>query len=344
MGGGHRSVAVALQEVLDADERTSDTAIFPGRQSSKLSFGGLHTWMYLNLSLRLPRAWGLYFRLSRGPAVDCVERLVGRIGVFRGLANRISSFDPDVIVSTSRLTNPHAARFKKSFPERATCCVVTDLVDGHPSWIRPGIDSYLLPQPGHHLESRVPIGARHYLHGLPLRRAFCALSPADRCREVLIMVPILSATLVEILKHIEEVWPDVRFVVTRSISSMTRRNLPTSYVESVESASEIAESMRRAALVICKAGSVSLSECAAAEVLAAIITYTPGQESSNVDWAIKRSVAVYTPTLRAFQRQLHLVDDKFEMRAGPQSSSIGAGFRGASRLAADLILELGRAR
>jgi 1,2-diacylglycerol 3-beta-galactosyltransferase len=312
-GGGHRSAAEAIIEALHndygAEIETSMVDFFREYAPPPLDrMPALYPSM-----VRLPRAWGLGFRLSNGHRRS--RLLTSTFWPYvRFAARRLVQQNPsDLIVTVHPLATAsilHA--LGKQRPPYIT--VVTDLITGHSLWYHRSVDQCLVPTEATRLRA-LDNGMRPEqlsVVGLPVAERFCkpvgdpmAMRqrlgwPQDRPLVLLVgggegMGPLKRTALAINESHL----PLSLVVVCGRNRKLKEEletvnwNMPTFVYGFVK---EMPDFMRAADILVTKAGPGTISEAFNAGLPMILYSRLPGQEDGNVTYVVSEDAGVWAPT------------------------------------------------
>jgi len=315
-GGGHRSVADAIDSALDH--------LFPGRYD--IHFADIIAEGYpfpLNTAGRLygpvvdllPGPYGLLWHSSnRSRSTDYLLRAVAPL-TFERLEDIVRAAQPEVIVSTHPFGNHSAARLRERLHwDIPLITVVTDLVTIHRCWLCPEADLCLVPT---EQARRQALDAgfaadRVKVIGLPIHLKF-AQAPRDRHQlrsELGLAEDRLTVLVVgggegmgnvfSIARTVAQAGLDIQLVVVSGRNEALKSRLesaswevPTTILGFVDYMPSL---MHAADLLVTKAGPSTISEALSCGLPMLISGALPGQEEGNAEWAVATGGALFTPT------------------------------------------------
>ncbi|HEV2952619.1 MAG TPA: hypothetical protein VG015_00830, partial [Candidatus Dormibacteraeota bacterium] len=182
-GGGHRAAATALEEaLLTVDPSICISSADPLIKQGPALIRQL-TALYSPIIKRSRPAWGAVYHTSNFRATFAAIRAVLGRQVRRVVAELLTEYDPDLVLSVHPLLNhvSHQAIRKGSRP-RALMTVITDLVDIHRGWIFPRSDLIVVPteQAREACLARRAQPDRIKLLGLPIDLRFRPPAPGEQ--------------------------------------------------------------------------------------------------------------------------------------------------------------------
>jgi 1,2-diacylglycerol 3-beta-galactosyltransferase len=316
-GGGHRSTARAVLEALkDSRGELASVELIDG-------FAEYARWPLSRVGdiypqmLRLEgKPWSATFRLSDGPRR---ARILAHTWwpVMRATAMRMVTQHPaDAIVSFHPLFNDALLRALDREGRRVPLiAVVTDLITAHAFWYSPGTACWIVPtEEGRRraLAHGVPL-QRTVVTGLPVRSAFARAASEERCAvrrrlrvpESLPLVLLLGGAdgvgpLEQLCRVIGHSGVEAQLAVVagrnRVLQSHIARECLPIPVHVAGFIDNVHEWMRAADLVVTKAGPSSISEALVVGTPLVLSCALPGQEPSNVDYALHAGAAVWAPS------------------------------------------------
>jgi 1,2-diacylglycerol 3-beta-galactosyltransferase len=316
-GGGHRSTASAVLEALKG--LRGDLA----RVEFIDGFAEHARWPLSRVSdiyphmLRLHgKPWYAAFRLSDGPRR---ARILARTWwpVMRATATRLVREHPaDAVVSFHPIFNDALLRaIRRSGRHVPLVAVVTDLIAAHAFWYSPGASCWLVPtQQGRQRALAHGLPPHKVLvTGLPVRPRFALAATEDRggvrarlgIPDHLPLVLLLGGAdgmgpVEQLCTAIANSGLNCQLAVIAGRNEGLQTRLATEplpvplhvrgFVHNVH------EWMRAADLAVTKAGPSSISEAFVVGTPLVISFALPGQEPSNVDYAVRTGAAVWAPT------------------------------------------------
>lgn len=311
-GGGHRSAAEAIIEALEiehkGDVETEMLDVFKEYAPPPLD----HVPEAYPAMVKVPRAWGLGFRLSNGELRG--RALTAAFWPYvRSAVKRIVIEHPaDVIVSVHPLfTAPILRAFGDPHPPFVT--VVTDLVTGHALWYNRNVDVCAVPT-DEARDRALEYGLRPWqvkVVGLPVAQKFCQPAqdvvelrkslgwPADRPMVLVVgggegMGPIYATA-----RAIARQRADFGLAVVAGRNRSLKRRLesadwpiPTFIYGFVHKMPDL---MQAATLLVTKAGPGTITEALNAGLPMVLYSRLPGQEDGNVGYVVDKGIGVWAP-------------------------------------------------
>lgn len=314
-GGGHRSAAEAIIEALcqQYGERISTTMVDIFREYAPRPLNYVPR-LYTHVT-RLPRAWGIGYRLSNGRRR---ARLI-TAGAWPYVRHRVRSLiagnPSDLIVSVHPLANAPALRALRSQGKKrpAFITVVTDLVSTHALWYHRRVDLCLVPTEMAHRRA-LDFGLRPSqvrVTGLPVASRFC--HPAGDPGQIRARLGWpMERPVILLVGGGEGMGP-----LEKTAHAIASAGLPTTLVivagrnQALQARLEaypwpiptfvygfvydMPDFMRAADVLVTKAGPGTISEAFIAGLPLLLYARLPGQEEGNVDYVTSQGAGVWTP-------------------------------------------------
>ncbi len=309
-GGGHRSATEAIIEALQLEygDRLTTQMLDIFKDIAPRPLDRLPNW-YPRM-VRIPRMWGMGYRLSDGRRRASVITGGSWPYVRRSLKRQIARCSSDLIVSAHPLANaPFLRALGKHRPPFVT--VVTDMVTTHALWYSPGVDLCLVPTESARqraLRCKLKPEQVHVV-GLPVADRFCH-PPGDRvslrvrlgwpqdCPIILLvgggegMGPVEKTA-----QAIAEAGLPAALVIIagRNRSLQTRLEarkwpMPTFVYGFVH---EMPDFMGAADILLTKAGPGTISEALNMGLPMILYSRLPGQEDGNVAFVVSEGAGVW---------------------------------------------------
>lgn len=312
-GGGHRSAAEAISEAITLEFgnqfSTEMVDIFKDYAPPPLQkMPDLYPKM-----VKVPRAWGLGYRLSNGQSA--IRLLSAGVWPYvrSSLRQLIRNHPSDLIVSVHPLANaPMLQALGNQHPPFIT--VVTDLVSTHVAWYDPRADLCLVPTNAAR-EHALDCGLKPeqvQVVGLPVADKFC--QPRQdyiSIRQTLGWPKDLFTVLVvgggegmgpikKNARAIAQAGLPISLVIVTGRNEKLKKHLekvnwevPTRIYGFVR---EMPDFMQAADVLVTKAGPGTITEAMNAGLPMILYSYLPGQESGNLDYVESKGAGVWAPT------------------------------------------------
>lgn len=312
VGGGHRSVALALAEALEPFhfEAFIVDVITQGLPSPLSRIGRL----YGPLVNRAPLIWQALYHLTEGQRrtgfiLRCLRPLF-----FKRLINLLWTTNPDVVVSTHPLANHLTVWALQQTRQVPTVTMITDLVRVHPLWVCPEVDLCLAPTEEARREALKwgISGEKVKVVGLPVSLAFTTrVADRDTLRAELGLEADLFTLLISgggegigdlsaLVKAVAKAGLEVQLIVVAGRNRELKDRLEERAWETpihVTGFTERMPSLMQAAdCIITKAGPSTISEALVSGLPLIITSAIPGQEEANVDHVVRGGAGIYAPT------------------------------------------------
>lgn len=343
-GGGHRAAARALTDALKLLDPSCVVTVADPLIGQGPTIVRRLASLYSPMIRRSRAAWGALYHSSNTKATFAAIRAVFGPGVRKVVMHLLKQNDPDVVLSVHPLLN-HVAHqaIRRSGRHRGLMTVITDLVDFHRGWTFSQADLVIAPTEAARkvaLRRRVPAD-RIKLLGLPVDLRFRPPAPGekralrrrfglDEQRFTILVVGGAAgvghlASQVRLLAMDPHPW---QLVVVCGRNEKLRRRLwefqfstPALILGFIDYMPEL---MRACDVVVTKAGPGAIAEALATGLPLIITSFLPGQESPNVDFAVKSGFGAYAP------REEDLLDEVRVLAEG------GPTWREMSRKAEDM--------
>lgn len=311
-GGGHRSAAEAIIEALrdNVGRQCELEMVDVLKEYAPLPFDYIPR-AYPKM-VRVPRAWGLGYRISDGHRRTRVLSTALWPYVGRGARRLVREKPADLIVSVHPVLI--APVLRALGPERPPfLTVVTDLVTTHAFWYHAQSDLTFVPTEEARqkaLECGLKAG-RVRVTGLPVARRFCQPPgdplelrrmlgwPADRPMVLLVGGGEGMGPIYETARAIANLAGGFGLAViagrNEALEARLRRTDwpgPT-FVYGFER--RMPEMMQAATLLVTKAGPGTLAEALNAGLPMVLYSRLPGQEDGNVDYIVDQGVGIWAP-------------------------------------------------
>jgi 1,2-diacylglycerol 3-beta-galactosyltransferase len=314
-GGGHRSAAEAIIEALclEYGDRISTSMVDVFKDYAPRPLNRMPE-LYPHM-VRVPRAWGLSYRLSNGHRR---ARLI-TASAWPYLRNRIQSLilqnPSDLIVSVHPLANAPALRALRTVgpPDTPFVTVVTDLVTTHALWYHRRAQLCLVPtEMAYRRALECGLKPKQLLvTGLPVADRFCRLNGDRReirqrlgWRENLPVILLVGGgdgmgPLEKTARAIDAAHLPVSLVVVagrnqeiKSRLESQRWSIPTWVYGFVK---EMPDFMQAADILVTKAGPGTISEAFNAGLPMILYSHLPGQEDGNIGYVTSQGAGVWAP-------------------------------------------------
>lgn len=359
-GGGHRSVAHALEQGLarvagaDVHVRTADLFTY-GRPT----LAGRSTRLYSPMIRYAPWLYGLLYHVSNRPGVYAAVAERAGSGVRRWARQLLVETEPDVVVSVHPLCNLVTLQALEDLGwSTPMAAVVTELVSVHTSWVDRRIALYTTATD----EATAAVLA----HGAPADRVRCLglpvdprfgnvpLHPADVRRELGLDVDRLTVLMMgggegagrlgTLVQAVSKARLNLQLIVVcgrneRLRQRLLRRSYPFP-VRVLGFVRTVPELMHAADLVVTKGGPQTIAEALAAGRPVLLTQVLPGQEEGNGEFVTRHGVghvATSPGRLVALLRQLAAAPGELR-RLGENACRIAR--RDAAMSVARAVLEL----
>lgn len=310
VGGGHRSVALALAEALEPFrfEVSIVDLITQGLPPPLNRIGRL----YGPLVNRAPLIWRALYHLTEGQwRTGLLLRCLGPLFSQR-LISLFSAINPDVIVSTHPLANHLTVWALQRTRRVPMVTMITDLGRIHPLWVCSEVDLCLVPTEEARKEALnwSILGEKVKVVGLPVGLAFSKrVSSQDALRAELGLSDLFTVLisgggegigdLLALVKAVAKAGLEAQLIVVAGRNRRLKERLEERTWEIPIHITGFTERMptlmQAADCVITKAGPSTISEALVSGLPLIITSAIPGQEEANVDYVIRSGAGIYTP-------------------------------------------------
>jgi 1,2-diacylglycerol 3-beta-galactosyltransferase len=310
VGGGHRSVALALAEALESfDFEVSTVDVITQGLPSPLNRIGR---LYGPLVNHAPLIWHALYHLTEGQRrteflLRCLKPLF-----FTRLFGLLQALNPDVVVSTHPLANHLTVWALQRMRRVPMVTMITDLVSVHPLWVCSEVDICLAPTEEARREAMkwgIP-GEKVRVVGLPVGLAFTErVAVRDALRAELGLEGDLFTVLISgggegigdlwaLVKAIAKERLEVQLIVVAGRNRRLKERLEERAWEIPVHVTGFTERMpglmQAADCIITKAGPSTISEALVSGLPLIITSTIPGQEEANVDYVVRGGAGIYT--------------------------------------------------
>lgn len=312
-GGGHKSVATALTEAMQAaygdkiDTEMVDIIDYAPKPFDK-------TAEAYQRMIKNPQVWKQFYELQDGPTraklVASGMSLYGR----RAAKAILSDHPTDIYVSVFHFAMPMLDYLVRNKIDIPYVTVVTDLVTAPPIWFDPRVDMCIVPtEVAKQLALEAGINnARIKVTGLPISTKFYAKhAPKAELRQkfgwpdnrtvILLMAGGEGVgPLQEIGQAISAQIPDAALVIVTGKNTRLKSQLESLRwqipVFIYGFSTEIDEFMYASDIFVTKAGPTNITEAFACGLPMVIYGHLPGQEEGNVTYVTDEGAGVWAPT------------------------------------------------
>ncbi len=358
-GGGHRSVALSVQEALSEYhpgvavsivDIMEEYAPFPMNR-----FPGL----YPTLTRGNGGIWKLLYTLTDGKIQAGIVSESWSVVVNRRIRKAIEAYSPDVILSVYPLLNRNIGRFLRKLHRRPKFGImVTDLGTAHYLWFSRHADFYLMPSEMV-LHRALTLGVPPYkmrVTGLPVNLAFSEPYDKRKVREELGLEPNLPVLLLvggaegmgplkKIAGAINDSRPRAQMVVVTGRNEALKMEIERMHwripARILGFTQEMHKWMKASDLLLSKAGPSTISEAFAVGLPILVTGFLPGQEEANVDFVVNSGAGMLETDPREIAAIVSRLTsgENHKLRKMAENAK-RAGRPGASREAADLLAKL----
>lgn len=263
-GMGHWSAASALKQEISAHDTEANVSIVDVMEflSPALSHA-----IYGGFNVLVTHGTDLFNAISR--AADRRRQAAPfRLLVVPKMRELLRTYDPDIILSTFPVVTQYISDYMSRNEHHFLLCTCITDISVNAEWLAPNTDLYFVATESvrRDLVTRGVAPSRIRVRGIPVRQCFKEETPVardGRCRELLVMggglglIPYAD----ELFSRLS-VMPGVKTTIITGKNRKLQRTLTKKYpsLNVVGYTDNVAEYMRRADLVVSKAGGITLFE------------------------------------------------------------------------------------
>lgn len=304
-GGGHDSVALALQDAIHARAPAASVRILDPL-SGRVRHGPLSLGRWYDATVaHAPWVWGLFYHATNNSGAVRLGMAVGARLWARRLRSAIQTERPHMVVSVHPLCTHLAAAVLQTVPDAPPLhCVVTDLVTIHRCWTCAAVDAFYVAT-SEARDALIAMGIcreRVHVTGLPVRASFAQPphAPPDAAipRVLLLGGGCPSRRVEKIARALVASRRPVRLVVVCGRNARLRRRLSRALdarATVLGWCEDIAALMRWSSVVIARGGPTTLAEAVSQARPVMIYQALPGQEGGNAALVERTGAGRYIP-------------------------------------------------
>lgn len=311
-GGGHRSVALALQEGFRQYHPHADIFLLDIlSEYTPFPFNRFPD-IYPVLTRGRGNMWQWLYKLSDGKRQSDFMAQLWWPMLHRRIDLALAAYPADVVISVYPLLNRLIGRQLHTLPAAPPFVVqITDLGTAHTSWFSEHADFYLMPTRMVY-QRALSLGIpeeKMALVGLPVSLAFTErVASKAALQQKLGLATSLPVVLViggadgmgqlqEIVAALDRRHPPVQLVVITGRNARLQSKLASKKwsipVKVLGFVDNMYEWMQAADLLLSKAGPSTISEALAASLPIILTGYLPGQEEANVEFVLRAGAGAY---------------------------------------------------
>jgi len=313
-GGGHRSVAQAIAQVLE--EKHSFECLLPDffKEGTKGPFRKFPHW-YADITKRRNYFWGLLWYGTYPKAIFRFLNWIVDLFSPKGLKDFFASYYPfDCVVSCHALFNyfPLKALRESPYKKRPFFIVVCDLVSLHTGWFCKSADFVFLPTK----ESESIFRKKGFdsqrigVYGLPLKKEFAIRLDKEKVQRQIglfgkkVVLIIGGGEGIGKIKEIADQFirnTEYQIIIIAGRNQELLNKLSQSYgrgkrVLLFGFVNNMPELLTVSDLCVTKAGPATIMEAVNKRVPIILMSYAYGQEAGNVHWVESKGVGFYEPS------------------------------------------------
>lgn len=283
-GMGHCSAAAAIKQEISEQDKAANVTVVDVMEflSPSLSHA-----IYSGFNVLVTHGSDLFNAISR--AADRHQKAPFQALMRRKLRELLRTYEPDVILSTFPVVSQYISAYMDKHDHQFTLCTCITDITVNAEWIAPNTDLYFVATESvrRDLVSRGVAPSRIRVRGIPVRQAFKEEVPVlrdGRCRELLVMggglglIPYAD----DLFSRLSQM-PDVKTTIITGKNRKLQRKLTAKYpaLNIVGYTEHVDEYLRRADLVVSKAGGITLFEAIHTETPLYVINPFLLQEVGN---------------------------------------------------------------
>ena len=358
-GGGHRSVALSLQEALGRYHPEVSVSVVDIMEEYTPFPMNKFPGLYPTLTKGNGSVWKFLYSITDGKIQAGIVSESWSVMVNHRIQKAVENHSPDLIISVYPLLNRNIGRFLKKRRRRPKFGImVTDLGTAHYLWFSRHADFYLMPSEMV-LRRASMLGVPSHkmrLTGLPVNLAFSEPYDKLRVRKELGLDPDLPTLLLvggaegmgplkKIAEAINDAHPPAQMVVVAGRNDSLKHalqgldwHMPAKILGFT---GEMHKWMKASDLLLSKAGPSTISEAFAVGLPILVTGYLPGQEKANVDFVVSSGAGVMeTNPKRIAALVSRLTSDMRAALTRMAENARKAGHPDAAKEAADILVRI----
>jgi processive 1,2-diacylglycerol beta-glucosyltransferase len=344
-GNGHISAAKAIlaeAQRLGVQAHHEDCLDFTGEGFRRWYAGGYETLVREN-----PALWGKLYWWSDRPSVAFAAQTALDDYFCRRLEPLIQAQQPDWVLCTHSLPQPHLAKFRETYGFKVAVCV-TDLYP-HRMWLRGHPDQYVVPTPftKDALVRRLPWAEPvTTVTGMPVHPAFYPAKSVDQNKILLTAGGISGGPITAVAKALVNLGAPLAIATGRNQALrefLTKHfSEPNVNVYGQLTLEEMAEQMRTASVLVGKPGGLTTFESLTSGL--PMVVYRPilipGQEEENARYLESTDSGIVVDDLSALRGTVEMLLNDPERRLSMRRNAIQAAPGGAAERIVELLKSL----
>ncbi len=310
-GHGHEKAARAVDAVCRTNP-SWDVKLVDVLDLTAMGFGKHYRALYFFLIKKFPGVWGFFYGLTDLSWVYFFVKPLRRINN-RFFANKLETFlkneAPDVVISTHFLGSEATSHLKKTGRIKSSLItVITDYMP-HAFWIDSHTDAYAVAtsMTKESMKRRGVVEEKIFITGIPIESKFYAQLDKQQAMESLGLKSSLFTVLItsggagvgiadDLVKRLSIVEPRIQQLVVCGTNKLLFEDLRERFGQSssirlygfVENINEL---MAASDVVVGKGGGLTITECLCVGRPMVLFGAVPGQETRNVEQAVKYGAA-----------------------------------------------------
>lgn len=321
IGTGHKRTAEAIKKAFDKHSDIEAGIENPfGEKFPSLSY--LSTQIYLKALKLTPELWGYIYEMERDKIERKFNKLLGK-SIYTFIKNYILDYKPDAIICTHPFSCSILSQIKKSI-SIPVYAILTDY-DVHAYWIHGFIDGYFVGC-DEMKKSMAKMGVSEdkiYVTGIPIDESFYKVNDKVKIREklnfdiekslILVMGGGLGLGNIEKSVKILKEYDDLQIAVICGYNRSLKKRLLEYAGDNVHvygHVDNVHEFMDAADLLITKSGGLTITEAIVKKLPMVIFDPIPGQEERNLQYLLKKKIAVRVKDIDMLGPKLRELIDK----------------------------------
>ncbi len=269
-----------------------------------------------------PRLYGNLYDISNNEKTNkLINASLSKIAKDK-IYNMILEENPDLIISTHSFPICIVGSLKeKGLINKPFISVVTDF-EAHKIYVNHNVDAYIVASEhtGKTLLSQGVAKEKIFPYGIPIKTEFfnkCNIAPVNKKPfQILLMAGSLGLkSMTKVLDSIITLEGDYHVVAVCGSNVKLKFSIETEYANLIKNnkitiygfTNNIPFIMENSDILITKPGGLTVSEAIAKKIPMIIPYYIPGQEKENLDFLLKRGVAIYVYRIKEIRNLIEYI-------------------------------------
>lgn len=312
-GMGHIKAAEAIKEEILKDNQANNVEII---DFMDYMFPAISKYIYKGFNFLVSSCSGLYNSLNKAAGNNGTVPL--KVAVTRKIDRLISRYQADAIVVAFPVCSQYISAYKRM--RRCNIPLYTYVTDitAHEEWIAPGTDKYFVGDTvtKNTLISKGVLEEKIVVSGIPVRQCFYTGHTQEKSsqKEILIMGGGLGLipSSGDFLKSLNDN-PKIKVTLIAGRNEKLVREIRAKYdnVEAIGYTEKVDDYMRRADLIVTKAGGITTFEAIASKTPLYVIKPFLEQEFGNAKYIEEHNIGrvLWNKDADETEDILHLIDD-----------------------------------